>query len=481
VNGDQATLRPSVGEFVLAAALALPLIVTSFERAGFTASARSHFVAAVAVSLVPALFLDEARALRALRTPAIATLLALGLLAVLSATWTIGAPAAAVRWGFVIVAYGGLAVAAAVLASTRSGLLLLFGIVAALALVQGLVGLHAAAVRALPHAERIGGSWRPGGSFEYPPALALLEVTALPILITTAVRGRATFAGASALGLATAAAVLAISVSRTQVAIAVLIVVAAIVYPAVTHRGARRSAIAAAVLMVVAGVVVHEIVGGYVAPHAHAGGSGRWLWTLVALLACAVVWVPLRRVVERQPGRRSTRLPRWRPSARVAVAAGLAVVLAAGAVEATSSPLTGRGIQPRGGFAHGRTHQWKAAVQTALDRPVAGSGADSYGQASLVHQGRPPVLYAHDLPLEVWAELGILGLLLVLCLYFFSALSIWQARAGPALWLAGPGAAAFLLTNLVDWPWHLPLAGAVFALTLGALAGSGREVPSLSR
>jgi hypothetical protein len=31
---------------------------------------------------------------------------------------------------------------------------------------------------------------------------------------------------------------------------------------------------------------------------------------------------------------------------------------------------------------------------------------------------------------------------------------------------------AFLIANLFDWPWHLPVAGAVFALALGALAAA---------
>ncbi len=75
--------------------------------------------------------------------------------------------------------------------------------------------------------------------------------------------------------------------------------------------------------------------------------------------------------------------------------------------------VSGSGGSPsRGGLAHGRTQEWKAAVQTWLDRPLAGAGSGAYYQASLVHQGSSPSLYAHDLPLELAAELGVGGLLL---------------------------------------------------------------------
>jgi hypothetical protein len=40
---------------------------------------------------------------------------------------------------------------------------------------------------------------------------------------------------------------------------------------------------------------------------------------------------------------------------------------------------------------------------------------------------------------------------------------------------------AFLLTNLFDWPWHVPAAGAIFAIAVGGLAGSVREAPRGSR
>jgi O-antigen ligase len=77
--------------------------------------------------------------------------------------------------------------------------------------------------------------------------------------------------------------------------------------------------------------------------------------------------------------------------------------------------------------------------------------------------------FAHNLPLELGVETGIAGFLLGLSLYAAVALVLWRTRGAPALWLLGPAAGAFLLSNLVDWSWHLAGVGALFAIALGAL------------
>jgi O-antigen ligase len=84
------------------------------------------------------------------------------------------------------------------------------------------------------------------------------------------------------------------------------------------------------------------------------------------------------------------------------------------------------------------------------------------------------VLYAHGLPLELWAELGIAGAVAALALYAAAVAALVRARRSTALWLAGVGVAAFLLSNLVDFPWHLAGAGAVWALGLGVVIAAGR-------
>jgi O-antigen ligase len=75
------------------------------------------------------------------------------------------------------------------------------------------------------------------------------------------------------------------------------------------------------------------------------------------------------------------------------------------------------------------------------------------------------------LPLEVTAELGIIGAILVIALYGAVFRLTWRLRRDPLAWLAGPAAVLFLIVNLVDWPWHLAGAGAVWAVAVGVLLG----------
>jgi O-antigen ligase len=117
---------------------------------------------------------------------------------------------------------------------------------------------------------------------------------------------------------------------------------------------------------------------------------------------------------------------------------------------------------------HGRTEIWSAAVQTALERPWLGSGAETFELATAPQQQLTAVRYAHNLPLEAWVELGLAGLLLMLALYAAVGVAVWNARNSLAGgWLFGTGALVFLVSNLSDWTWHLAGMGAVWARCIG--------------
>jgi O-antigen ligase len=164
-----------------------------------------------------------------------------------------------------------------------------------------------------------------------------------------------------------------------------------------------------------------------------------------------------------------------RRGTRVIAIVAVAVPLAGGLAAAAATPDSGPQAEPVSGFAHGRAGLSQAAVDTAEDRPLAGSGALSFGTASLRYQEPPPVRFAHNLPLEGWAELGLAGALFALVLYGGSIGLVWSRRRGPAAWLFGPAVLAFLVANLFDWPWHVPASGGVFAIALGALVGARGE------
>jgi O-antigen ligase len=132
----------------------------------------------------------------------------------------------------------------------------------------------------------------------------------------------------------------------------------------------------------------------------------------------------------------------------------------------------GAGIQPSSGFDHGRVEGWRAAIDVGASRPLSGVGDGGYFEASRAEQGRSPTLYAHSLPLEAFAELGVPGLALALTILGGTAAVAWRARGTSAVLLLGPAALAFAAANLVDWSWHLAGSGAVWAVAVGAMIGA---------
>jgi O-antigen ligase len=232
--------------------------------------------------------------------------------------------------------------------------------------------------------------------------------------------------------------------------------------------GAERGPIlAAAALTAAAGGVADAIAGSYVAPYVTGGDAPRLIGLAAVVAGAGGLWLAQRRTLATAAsGSRATRA--------LAVAA-VAVPLAGGLIAAAATPDSGPQAEPVSGFSHGRIAQWRAAIDTAEDRPLAGSGALSFGTASLPYQEPPPVPFAHNLPLESWAELGVAGAALALVLYGGSIALVWSRRRAGAAWLLGPAVLAFLVANLFDWPWHVPASGAVFAIALGALAGAGDQ------
>jgi hypothetical protein len=412
---------------------------------------RGLFIGLAAIAVSAALLRDERSVRQAVAQPVVLTLLALAGVTALSAIWTTGDAGDAVRWGLVIAAYAGTALVAAAAARER-GVAGIVIVICALVAVEAGIGLVAAGLRLEPFAERINGSWRAGGTFEYPPALALSAVFALPGLLRGATSGRTAMRLCSAAALALASGAIGLAGSRTEIALAVLVAVAAVAWPERTIRASRSTAILAALVAAGAALATRLAIGGYAFPGATGDDAGR-LVLLGAIVALSVLaWAVAS-------GSRRAR------STAVAVLAAAALSLVGLAVaQRTGGPWT----EPSSGFAHGREDQWRAAVETAVDHPVLGAGAEAYLRASAVHQGSEVSRYAHDLPLEAWAELGPVGLALALALLVFTGRLLWRTRGDPRAWLVAPAVAAFLVANLVDWPWHLAGVGALWAAALGA-------------
>jgi hypothetical protein len=175
-------------------------------------------------------------------------------------------------------------------------------------------------------------------------------------------------------------------------------------------------------------------------------------------------------------------IPRRATLATLAVAGVglLAVVIAADPVkqwDEFKAPPDNAAIQSgevgllRGGGS-GRYQFWETAVDAFASAPVEGVGASGYTPYWFEHREVAiPATRAHSVVFETMAELGLLGLLLLLG--FFATVAVAGVRrlrpaepvveTGPALALLAVGFAA----AAVDWTWDLP---AVFGVTVVAAA-----------
>lgn len=433
-----------------------------------------RFGIAAALAVAAAAVHDPPAALRALRSPLVLVLLALGALGALSAAWTVGDVDDALRWGLVTAGFGAIVVAAAVLVTDEPRRLLAAGVLAAAAVGIAIAGLVSAAEASTPLAHREAGLWRPASTFQYSPALALLMVGALPVLLRGMCAARARIALPSAFGAAVAGAVLGLAASRTEAVFAAIVCAVAV--------ARSRRALAPVAVVTSAALGAYAVAGGYVVVTPPPDGTLRLVKLAAVLVVAVALWALARPLLARR--------------GRTALVA-IAVLALAGPVAAATKPpariqasslVTGKpSFSPpaprpkhldsvRDRLLHGRAKIWKAAWHTFEDHPFKGGGADSFSTASAAHQQTS--FYAHDLPLELAAELGIAGLLLALGLYAAGARLLWRARRGPAIWLFGPAAAAFLAANLVDWPWHFAGSGAVWAACTGALLARSGTAPS---
>ena len=126
----------------------------------------------------------------------------------------------------------------------------------------------------------------------------------------------------------------------------------------------------------------------------------------------------------------------------------------------------------------GRQDFWRVAIDAFAEKPVLGIGAGTYQFAWDQHRSIDmPVLNAHSLYLEAFAELGTIGGLLVLALVgtlLWTGFSAWRAAEYPARERYAALLAAmlaFAVGAAFDWFWEIAGLGAVFFLAAGVLVG----------
>lgn len=143
---------------------------------------------------------------------------------------------------------------------------------------------------------------------------------------------------------------------------------------------------------------------------------------------------------------------------RAAVVGALAVAVLAGFL---AQPLAARFAAPAPDerdarrlldvTGHGRADLWRSAWEQGLDRPVSGGGAGTWAREYVDATGRLEApANAHSLPLETFAELGLVGVALL------AAFVLLAARGASREPVAAAVLAAWLVQASADWVWQLP-------------------------
>jgi O-antigen ligase len=199
----------------------------------------------------------------------------------------------------------------------------------------------------------------------------------------------------------------------------------------------------------------------------------------IVLSAVIVAWQLIR---TERPG--ALPLPRRAPRLALAlICVGLAVAIVAGAKEGHNRPLGG-GAGRLVTFTSNRYAYWDVALRAFSQEPLHGIGAGNWSVWWLRYRTvNEFATDAHSLPLETAAELGLVGLALLVVVVTGVALAARAAhRRGWAL-AAGPiaGLVAYAAHGPLDWDWQMPavtliaiaLAGAVLAQAEDARVGAG--------
>ncbi len=194
----------------------------------------------------------------------------------------------------------------------------------------------------------------------------------------------------------------------------------------------------------------------------------RPLLAVVALAAGLAIAVGLARVAERRL---------WLAAPFVVLLTLVALVPAL----PTSKALPAIG-SPRLSLASpDRAKETRAALGVVADKPITGAGP---GQAVLVWRGPDGTVllarYAHNEYLQMAADLGLIGLALVIALLVTTGPVVWRGRGraglAPELWAgAVAGLAALALHSAFDFLWHIPVIPLVGALLVGVTLSQPSE------
>ncbi len=198
---------------------------------------------------------------------------------------------------------------------------------------------------------------------------------------------------------------------------------------------------------------------------------GQGAVVLITLIVCAAGAALALRHLERRdlrnaPAATGLRLPAHAGLlAAGLIVAALSLFLAVGAKEKSNVPLAS-GARRLATLQSNRYAYWKVAWRDFEAQPLRGVGGGGWAVDWLRY--RPfdsGAQDAHSLPIQTAAELGVVGLALLLAFLASVALAARRAWLAGVELAAGPaaGCIVWLCHSMVDWDWEMP------ALTLVAL------------
>jgi O-Antigen ligase len=353
---------------------------------------------------------------------------------------------------------------------------------------------------------------RLGWPLNYWNALAALMAFGLPLLWGLATSARTLPRQAAAAGAIPVVLVVSyLTFSRAGVISAVIALIAFLALaPDRFAKLAGAAAGAAGGAILIAGAAHRSAIEqGLADAAARHQGNSLLLATLVVCAGVALAQAGIGLAVRH--GARPRALVISRQRARVLLAAGVAALVvlvavagATGAISHTwndfknnsSAALKDNSISRYGTVSgNGRYDYWKVAAKSLGGRVPEGSGPGTYQLVWLPHAPRnfSYIQNAHSLYFETLAEVGVIGLLLLLSflgLVLVCAVRlVIQTRDQHRTRAAAAAAAivAFVVSAASDWIWQVPVLPVAFLLLAGALlaprggsSGAARRVPRLA-
>jgi hypothetical protein len=211
----------------------------------------------------------------------------------------------------------------------------------------------------------------------------------------------------------------------------------------------------------------------------------------LALAALTLLGAALAGTSIRYRGGARLRLPRGRALAAGALAGVMLIAVATLAREGWPRPAAERALAafrqeppPVSGSldrrllsvsGHGRAEYWRVAARMVGRAPVLGEGAGSFERHWLQERsGSNNARDAHNLYLEVLAELGPLGLVLLLVALGVPLTGLARARGRALVPAVAAAYVAFLTHAAVDWDWEVPILVLVALACASALIAEAR-------